>query len=74
MPKGAPIGGKGGRTWAASLAKPVLDHDERWRNYRCSPPNRTGIGRLIALAIALAPRRSGGPPYGREAVDTGRDK
>jgi hypothetical protein len=25
---------------------------ERWRNYRRSPPNRTGIGKLIALALA----------------------
>jgi hypothetical protein len=25
---------------------------ERWRNYRRSPPNRTGIGKLITLARA----------------------
>jgi Bifunctional DNA primase/polymerase, N-terminal/Primase C terminal 2 (PriCT-2) len=25
---------------------------ERWRNYRRSPPNRTGIGKLITLALA----------------------
>jgi hypothetical protein len=25
---------------------------ERWRNYRRSPPNRTGIGKLISLAVA----------------------
>jgi hypothetical protein len=24
---------------------------ERWRNYRRSPPNRTGIGKLVALAL-----------------------
>jgi hypothetical protein len=36
---------------------------ERWRNYRRSPPNRTGIGKLIALALAAGWRpaaRDGG--------------
>ncbi len=37
---------------------------ERWRNYRRSPPNRTGIGKLVALALA-----AGWRPLGRrEAV------
>jgi hypothetical protein len=31
---------------------------ERWRNYRRSPPNRTGIGKLIALALAAGWRPS----------------
>jgi hypothetical protein len=37
---------------------------ERWRNYRRSPPDRTGIGKLIALARAAGwrglPRRGAG--------------
>jgi Primase C terminal 2 (PriCT-2)/Bifunctional DNA primase/polymerase, N-terminal len=37
---------------------------ERWRNYRRSPPNRTGIGKLIALALAAGWR----PPERREAA------
>jgi hypothetical protein len=32
---------------------------ERWRNYRRSPPNRTGIGKLVALALAAGWRPSG---------------
>jgi hypothetical protein len=32
---------------------------ERWRNYRRSPPSRTGIGKLIALALAAGWRPSG---------------
>ena len=32
---------------------------ERWRNYRRSPPNRTGMGKLIALALAADWRPSG---------------
>ena len=31
---------------------------ERWRNYRRSPPGRTGIGKLIALALAAGWRPS----------------
>jgi hypothetical protein len=31
---------------------------ERWRNYRRSPPNRTGIGKLIVLALAAGWRPS----------------
>jgi hypothetical protein len=31
---------------------------ERWRNYRRSPPNRTGIGKLIGLALGAGWRRS----------------
>jgi primase-like protein len=31
---------------------------ERWRNYRRSPPNRTGIGKLVALALAAGWRPS----------------
>lgn len=31
---------------------------ERWRNYRRSPPTRTGIGKLIALALASGWRPS----------------
>jgi hypothetical protein len=31
---------------------------ERWRNYRRSPPNATGIGKLVALAIAAGWRSS----------------
>jgi hypothetical protein len=31
---------------------------ERWRNYRRSPPNRTGIGKLIVLALATGWRPS----------------
>jgi hypothetical protein len=37
---------------------------ERWRNYHHSPPNRTGIGKLIALALAAGWR----PPERREAA------
>jgi hypothetical protein len=33
---------------------------ERWRNYHRSPPCRTGIGKLIALALAAGWRPSGG--------------
>lgn len=36
---------------------------ERWRNYRRSPPSRTGIGKLIALALAAGWR----PAERREA-------
>jgi hypothetical protein len=31
---------------------------ERWRNYRRSPPNRTGLGKLISLAVAAGWRPS----------------
>ncbi len=31
---------------------------ERWRNYRRSPPSRTGIGKLISLALAAGWRPS----------------
>jgi Bifunctional DNA primase/polymerase, N-terminal/Primase C terminal 2 (PriCT-2) len=37
---------------------------ERWRNYRRSPPNRTGIGKLMALALAAGWR----PPGRRRAT------
>jgi hypothetical protein len=37
---------------------------ERWRNYRRSPPNRTGIGKLIALALQAGWR----PPERPEAA------
>jgi hypothetical protein len=36
---------------------------ERWRNYRRSPPNHTGIGKLVALALAAGWR----PPDRRGA-------
>ena len=32
--------------------------DERWRNYRRSPPSRTGMGKLISLALAAGWRPS----------------
>jgi hypothetical protein len=38
---------------------------ERWRNYRRSPPNRTGIGKLIALALAAGWRPSEERRYAR---------
>ena len=37
---------------------------ERWRNYRRSPPSRTGIGKLIALALAAGWR----PPEHRDVA------
>jgi hypothetical protein len=37
---------------------------ERWRNYHRSPPNRTGIGKLIALAFAAGWR----PPDRRDGA------
>jgi hypothetical protein len=33
---------------------------ERWRNYHRSPPNRTGIGKLIALSLAATKMRRAG--------------
>ena len=38
---------------------------ERWRNYRRSPPDRTGIGKLVALALAAGWRPSPQPVAAR---------